>query len=179
MPRLPQLRDKSQLPEAHRDVVDYLVKTRGRVSDGFSVLLNSPDLAARIAHTGTYVRFETSLPRVIHELSALTASAEIGNAYERGIHTRDLTELGVDAGLIEAVVEDKDVGAFPQDLTLPVRAARELLRTKRLSVEVFEEARRRYGDQGVVDLIADIGYYTMLGCLHVALGVSDDAAQGA
>jgi 4-carboxymuconolactone decarboxylase len=177
MPRLPQLKDKDQLPEAHREVHDYLVKTRGRVSDGFSVLLHSPDLAGRIAHTGSYVRFETSLPRQIHELSALTASTEIGNAYERGIHIHDLEELKVDPALIEAVAQGKDVDAFPTGLTLPVRAGRELLRNKRLSPETFDEARRAYGDQGVVDLIADIGYYTMLGCLHVGLGVSDDAAQ--
>ena len=62
MPRLPQLKAKDQLPEAHREIHDYLVKTRGRVSDGFSALLNSPDLAGRIAHTGSYIRFESKLP---------------------------------------------------------------------------------------------------------------------
>jgi 4-carboxymuconolactone decarboxylase len=178
MPRLKQLKEKSQLPEAQREVHDYLVKTRGRVSDGFSVLLNSPDLAGRIAHAGTYIRFETTLPRHIHELSALTASTEIGNAYERGIHIRDLQELSVDAALIDAVATGGPIDAFPRDLTLPVRAGRELLRNKRLSLETFEEARRAYGDQGVVDLIADVGYYTMLGCLHVGLGVSEDAEKG-
>jgi 4-carboxymuconolactone decarboxylase len=179
MPRLPQLTQKDQVPEAHRDVVDYLVKTRGRVSDGFSVLLNSPDLAGRIAHTGSYVRFESSLPREIHELSALTASTEIGNAYERGIHTRDLADLGVDEKLVQAVIRREPVDAFPAELTLPVRAGRELLRDKRLSPATFDEARQRLGDQGVVDLIADIGYYTMLGCLHVGLGVSEDAEKAA
>ena len=176
MPRLPQLKEKDQLPEAHRDVHDYLVKTRGRVSDGFSVLLNSPDLAGRIAHTGTYVRFESTLPEDLNQLAALTASTEIGNAYERGIHARDCANLGIDAALVDAVISGKPVDAFPAELTLPVRAGRELLRDKQLSIATFEEARQRLGDQGVVDLIANVGYYTMLGCLHVGLGISDDAS---
>jgi len=176
MPRLPQLKEKSQLPEAHRHVVDYLVKTRGRVSDGFSVLLNSPDLAGRIAHTGSYVRFESTLPDDLRELAALTASTEIGNAYERGIHTRDCANLGIDAALVDAVVKGASVAGFPKEITLSIRAGRELLRDKKLSMATFEEARARLGDQGVVDLVANIGYYTMLGCLHVGLGVSDDAS---
>jgi 4-carboxymuconolactone decarboxylase len=177
MPRLPQLKEKAQLPEAHRDVHDYLVKTRGRVSDGFSVLLNSPDLAGRIAHTGSYVRFESTLPDDLRELAALTASTEIGNAYERGIHMKDCENLGIDSALIEAVVGGEPVDAFPGEITLSIRAGRELLREKRLSLPTFEEARQRLGDQGVVDLIANIGYYTMLGCLHVGLGVSEDAER--
>jgi 4-carboxymuconolactone decarboxylase len=179
MPRLPQLKDKDQLPEAHREVHDYLVKTRGRVSNGFSVLLNSPDLAGRIAHTGSYIRFESTLPDDLRELAALTASTEIGNAYERGIHTQDCAKLGIDSTLVEAVVGGKPVDGFPPQLTLSIRAGRELLRDHRLSQATFEEARQRLGDQGVVDLVANIGYYTMLGCLHVGLGVSDDAARNA
>lgn len=174
MPRLPQLKEKDQLPEPHREVHDYLVKTRGAVSHGYSVLLNSPDLAGRIAHTGSYVRFESTLPDDLRELAALTASTEIGNAYERGIHTRDCQNLDIDAALIAAVVSGGPVDAFPPEDTLSVRAGRELLREHRLSIATFEEARSRLGDQGVVDLIGNIGYYTMLGCLHVGLGVAED-----
>ncbi len=177
MPRLPQLKEKSQLPEQHREVHDYLVKTRGRVSDGYSVLLNSPDLAGRIAHTGSYVRFESTLPDNLRELAALTASTEIGNAYERGIHTRDCANLGIDAALVDAVTSGQPVDAFPKEITISIRAGRELLRNHSLSPATFDEARRRLGDQGVVDLIANIGYYTMLGCLHIGLGISEDAER--
>jgi 4-carboxymuconolactone decarboxylase len=173
MPRLPQIDQRESLPEQHREVFDYLVKTRGRVSPGFATLLNSPDLAGRIAHTGSYVRFESTLPDRLRELAALAASTEIGNSYERGIHTRDCQNLNVDAALIEAVVNGQPVDAFPAADTLPVRCARELLRDHRLSLATFEEARQQLGDQGVTDLVANIGYYTMLGCLHVGLGVAE------
>jgi 4-carboxymuconolactone decarboxylase len=172
MPRLPQLTEKSLLPEAHQPVFDYLVKTRGAVSRGYSVLLNSPDLAGRIAHTGSYVRFESTLPDNLRELAALTASTEMGNAYERVIHARDCANLGIDAALVDAVVTQKPLDAFPAEDTLSIRCGRELLRDHRLSSATFAEARQRLGDQGVVDLIGNVGYYTMLACLHVGLEVA-------
>jgi len=173
MPRLPQLKAKDQLPEAHRGVHDYLVKTRGAVSRGYSVLLNSPDLAGRIAHTGSYVRFESRLPDDLRELAALTASTEMGNAYERGIHARDCANLGIDAALVDAVLTQKPLDGFAAEETLSVRCGRELLRDHRLSTATFDEARQRLGDQGVVDLIGNVGYYTMLACLHVGLEVAE------
>src|SRR5690348_7780399 len=103
MARLPEIKERERLPEAHREVHDYLVKTRGAVSGGFAVLLNSPDVAGRIAHVGSYIRFENTLPARVRELAALTASTEMGNSYEQSIHTRDVTNLGVPEATIAAV----------------------------------------------------------------------------
>jgi 4-carboxymuconolactone decarboxylase len=176
MPRLPQITDKTALPEPNQDVFDYLVNTRGAVSHGYSVLLNSPDLAGRIAHTGSYVRFESTLPDRMRELAALTASSEMGNIYERSIHTRDVEKLGVPQSTIDSIVHSQPLGSeVPAEDSLPVRAARELLRVHELSQATFDEAHTMLGDQGVVDLVGNIGYYTMLACLHVALGVTPPA----
>src|SRR5205085_12188350 len=97
MARLPGISEKDSLPEAHRDVWDYLVKTRGAVSNGFSPLLHSPDVAGRIAHLGSYIRFENTLPEVMREVAALTASSELGNIYEQTMHSRTLEGLKIDA----------------------------------------------------------------------------------
>ncbi len=178
MPRLPEITEKESLPEPHQDVIDYLVKTRGAVSHGYSVLLNSPDLAGRIAHTGSYVRFESTLPDRMREIAALTASTEMGNVYERTIHTGDVQKLGVPQSIIDAIVHQQPLGEdVSSEDSLPIRAARELLRVHELSSATFEDARSQLGDQGVVDLIGNIGYYTMLACLHVGLGVTPPAPQ--
>jgi 4-carboxymuconolactone decarboxylase len=177
MPRLPQIFEKDQLPEANRDVIDYLVRTRGAVSPGFAALLNSPEATARIAHLGSFIRFESSLPDRIRELAALTASRELGGVYEQTIHTRDARNLGVPESTIEAVNNGSDLDGLDEDDALPVRCARELLRDHELSDSTFEAARKRLGDQGVVDLAATIGYYSMLACLHNALLVRHATGQ--
>ncbi len=178
MPRLPEITEKESLPEQHHGVIDYLVQTRGAVSHGYSVLLNSPDLAGRIAQTGSYVRFESSLPDRTRELAALTASAEMANLYERGIHAAEAEKLGVPQATLDAIIQMQplDSEVAPED-ALPIKAARELLRVHELSNATFEEARSTLGDVGVVDLIGNIGYYTMLACLHVGLGVTPAGSQ--
>ena len=50
-----------------------------------------------------------------------------------------------------------------------MRCARELTRSHELSDEAFEQARQRFGDSGVVELIATIGYYSMLAYVHNGL----------
>ena len=171
MARLPEVREKHQLPEEHHKFIDYLVKTRGAVSNGFSILLNSPELASRIAHLGSYVRFESVLDDRTRELAALTASTEMGNGYEQAIHARALLDLGVAETTVEAVKAGTSLDGAEADLLLPVRCARELLRDHRLSDDAFAAAHASLGDRGTVELIANIGYYSMLACLHVALEV--------
>src|SRR5262249_24932393 len=146
-------------------------KTRGAVSNGFSVLLNSPDAAGRIAHLGSYIRFENTLPDNIRELAALTASREMGNIYEQTIHTRDLQNLGVAQTTIDAVNNQSGLEGLSDDEVLPVQAARELLRDHVLSDASFTAARKRLGDQGCLDLIATIAYYSMLAILHVGMEI--------
>jgi 4-carboxymuconolactone decarboxylase len=171
MARLPEVREKQQLPEEHHKVIDYLVQTRGAVSNGFAVLLNSPELASRIAHLGSYVRFESVLDDRTRELAALTASTEMGNGYEQAIHARALLDLGVAQSTVEAVKAGATLDGVEPGLVLPVRCARELLRDHRLSDDTFAAAHASLGDRGTVELIANIGYYSMLACLHVALDV--------
>ena len=171
MPRLPEIREKNLLPEDKRHVFDYLEETRGAVSNGYSVLLNSPEAAGRIAQLGTFIRFESSLRPVLRELAALTASSELDGYYEQGIHTRDLRNLGVEEAVITAVNERTSLDGLSQETALPIRCARELLREHGLSDSTFEEAREQLGDQGVIELIATIGYYSMLAYLHNAIQV--------
>ena len=47
---------------------------------------------------------------------------------------------------------------------LVIGYCRELLHDHRVSEATFEAARARYGDQGLVDLTALVGYYVMLAC---------------
>jgi hypothetical protein len=39
--------------------------------------LHSPDLAARVAHTGTYVRYDLDLPEALRETIILATAREI------------------------------------------------------------------------------------------------------
>jgi 4-carboxymuconolactone decarboxylase len=170
MARLPEKYQKDDLAPEHQHIHDYLVKTRGRVSPGFGAILNKPEVAILIAQLGTHIRFENELPDNVRELTALTASAELEGVYEQGLHTHDAAEKGVAQSVIDAVNAKSDAlpGATEAE-AIAVRCARELTRSHDLSDEAFEQARQRFGDSGVVELIATIGYYSMLAYVHNGL----------
>jgi 4-carboxymuconolactone decarboxylase len=48
----------------------------------YGVLLHSPDLAARVAHTGTYGRYNLELPEALRETIIIATAREIKNQDE-------------------------------------------------------------------------------------------------
>lgn len=169
MPRLTPLLERDDLPEDKRFVHDYLVETRGRVSPGFGGVLHNPDVAYRIAFLGSHVRFESELPDNVRELVALVASVEMDGVYEQAIHTRDAIPAGVAQATVDAANAKGEMTSATQDEALAVQFTRELTRTRSITDETFEAAHKRFGDSGVVELIATASYYNMLALVHNAL----------
>jgi len=168
MPRLPEITTPSK---ENQEAFDYLMKTRGAVRGGFAVMLASPEIAHRMSHVGTYVRFESPVDKLFRELGATVASAELENPAEYILHARQLRELGVNEAVIQAILDRKPVAGATEDQMMVVNLVRELLRDHKLSDATFEAARKRLGDAGVVDLIGTVGYYAMLAVCHVALEI--------
>ncbi len=175
MPRLPELFNREDLPEDKRWVHDYLIKTRGKISNGYAPCLHAPEYVARISQLGTYIRFESSLPQNAYELLALTVSAECNNPYEADNHALITAQMGIPRSTIDAAYNKTELTGISENDQLYIRCARELMREHRLTDESFATARKRLGDRGVVDLIGTIGYYAMLACLHNGMQVRGPA----
>ena len=168
MPRLNEILDRNQLPEDKRTAFDYLAETRCSVRVPFSLVLNSPEVASRVAHLGTYIRFESSLPKLVTELATLTVAREHDCRHEWAMHTGFAREAGVSEAALEAVGRGQGLDV---EEALTVRFARELLRQKAVSAETFAAVQERFGDQGAIDLTATVGYYSLMACLLNALEV--------
>jgi 4-carboxymuconolactone decarboxylase len=175
MPRLPEIFKREELPEDKQWVHDYLIKTRGKISNGYAPYLQRPEFVARIAQLGTYIRFESSLPQDAYELLALTASSECDNPYEADNHALITAKMGIPQSTVDAARNKTALKEVSENDELYIRCAREMMREHRLSDASFEAARKRLGDNGVVDLIATIGYYAMLACVHNGMQVRGPA----
>ena len=175
MPRLPEILERDALPEDKREAFDYLLKTRGGVRLPFSPLLHSPDVTQRVAHVGTYIRFESALPAKDRELAVLTAARELDVAFEWAAHVRGANDAGISHAAVDAIAQRRDLAGLSDEEALPVRFARALLIDHRVPDATFEAVRRRYGDQGVIDLAATVGYYAMIGALFNALAIEPSA----
>jgi 4-carboxymuconolactone decarboxylase len=164
MARIRQVTTKDQLPSSKGHIFDAIAESRGRVAGPFSVLLNSPEAAGRIAHLGTYLRFESRLFPAERELAILTTSREFDCDYEWSAHEPLARRAGVRDEAIGVIASRGPLTRLTKNEAIIVRYGRELFRKRRVSDRTFEAAKARLGEQGVTELTATMGYYAMLAC---------------
>ena len=128
------------------------------------MLLNSPEVAGRAAHLGSYLRFESSLDPVLREIAILTTAREYDCHYEWSAHVVMARDAGVREDAITAIAHRLALDELTAGERLVIRYGREMLRAKRVSDQTFAAAKDRFGVQGVTELTATMGYYGMLAC---------------
>jgi 4-carboxymuconolactone decarboxylase len=161
MARLPPVTSKDQVAAEHRAAFDSIVQSRGAVQGPFTMFLHSPELAGRVAHLGAYVRFEGSLDMRVRVLAAMTVAREFEAVYVWGAQTGGARRLGVPETTITAIRENHSRGIPPDDAEI-VDFTRQLLRKHRVDEATAGLLRKRFGDQGFIELTGAIGYYSML-----------------
>lgn len=172
--RVPFLTDREAVPTEGRTHYDSIAASRGRIVPPYAVLLNSPELAGRAANLGAYVRFEGVLSDVDRERAILTTAREQECAFEWAAHVPIAEEAGVEAATIEQIEERAAPTAFAGNAGETVAFCRELVADKRLSTATYEPVHERLGDRGVVELVATVGYYSMIACVLNAFEVLPD-----
>ena len=169
--RVPYLTDREQVAEDGREHYDSIAESRGGVRGPFAVLLSSPEVAGRIGHLGAYVRYESGLPDAVRELAIVTTAREFDCAYEWAAHEPIAREAGVRDEAIDVVAER----GSPDDLTateaLVVTYGRHLFGDHAIPDDLFEDAKAEFGVEGVVELTATMGYYSMIACVLNAFEV--------
>lgn len=155
--------DPAALTSAQRAVVDEVRHgRRGTVPANVVAWLPNPELARRAASLGELVRYETALPPRWSELAILVVARHWDCAYEWAVHVGEAHRAGLEPEIIEAVGRDVAAPALV-GLDAVVHAfARELVTTGRVSDGRYDDALEALGEPVVVDLIALVGYYTLV-----------------
>ena len=128
----------------------------------FNPWLRSPELADRLQRVGEYLRFISSLPPRLNEFAILITARQWDSQYEWHAHHR-LALLG---GLNPAVAADLAEGRQPanmqEDEAIIYRFCRELHQDKKVSDATYKAALDKFGERGVMDLVAVTGYYVLV-----------------
>ncbi|GAB6862891.1 carboxymuconolactone decarboxylase family protein [Haloplanus litoreus] len=169
--RLPFITERDQLPEDQHEQYDRIADTRGRVRGPFGVLLNSPPIAGRIGHLGSYVRFESELSGAERELIILTVAREFDCRFEWVAHEPLAREAGVDGAAIDAVLDRAPTDELSEPASFIVAYVRSVLRDNAVPTALFERTKDHFGTRGITDATATIGYYSMLACVINAFEV--------
>lgn len=160
--RLKEL-SENELDDAQRKVYRNIAGgVRGSVRGPFAVLLRCPELTDRVQKLGEYCRFQSSLSPRISEFTIIITAREWTSEIEWAAHSK----LAVKGGLGEDVVEDLRLGRRPKGMKEDESAAYqfciELHQKKEVSDATYAVALKHFGENGVVDLMAISGYYTLV-----------------
>ncbi|WBU64910.1 carboxymuconolactone decarboxylase family protein [Paracoccus aerodenitrificans] len=154
------------------------------LKDGFATALNvyrvmahHPDLLRAWAPLREHVVKNPVLDPAQSEIVILRCAHRLGAEYEWSHHVHRARRIGMDDSRIVTMTGDR-AQMKPQDALL-AQAVDELFDDRRLSPGTLSRLRQQIGREGVLDLMATVGFYTVLGFIVQSFGtpLDDDIAR--
>lgn len=139
-----------------------LVDARGGLIGPFNSWLLSPEIGGRISQLGEALRFRSSLPNHLLEIAILVTARQWRARFEWWAHARLARRAGVEPAIIDAIRSDREPDFEDSDQRVIYDFSRQLLGERQVSDELYEEARERLGERGIVDLVSLLGYYGLI-----------------
>jgi len=134
----------------------------GPLGGPFNVLLRSPGVGHIIQSLGAEIRFRSSIPPKLNELAIITTARHWSCQYEWFAHHRLALEAGLDPAIGEDIAQGRRPRKMSPDEAIVYDFSRELHQTQGVSDATYKAALERFGERGVMDLIAVNGYYVLV-----------------
>ncbi|BBH71119.1 4-carboxymuconolactone decarboxylase [Actinoplanes sp. OR16] len=159
--------DPDDMSPRQREVAERIAGRRGAVRGPFRVWLNSPELCDRVESLGAFLRFDSSLPLRLRELSLLIAARHFDAQYSWNAHWEKAVSEGIPLDAVRAIAEHREPRFDTAEDAVFYRFCTELLRNHFVADDTFAEAKQRFGAQGLVDAVGSLGNFSMLAlCLN-------------
>lgn len=159
--RFAPLTPQTMTPE-QKAIADAIVASRGSMNGPFNAWLRHPELADRLQKLGEQIRYHSSLPGALNEFAILITARHWTSQFEWYAHY----PLAMKAGLAPAIAADLAAGKRPAGMSDDEAAVFDFSKALHDSGNVddatYERVLGRFGEKGVVDLIAVNGYYDLV-----------------
>lgn len=173
MSRLPVI-PIEKMDKRQRQIYDVIVsgkRGRERFSAPFNVWIYSPDFLERLEKVGSYLRGDTPLPPRLIEMAVLITARFWTAQYAWFAHVPYALRGGLDKEIISAISERRRPENMKADETALYDYCTDLHEKHAVNEEVFQAALDQFGEQGLVELTALIGHYTMVSMTLNAFGI--------
>jgi 4-carboxymuconolactone decarboxylase len=161
--RLPPVPIARMTDEQRKAADEFRVIRKGaEVSGPFFPLLRSPELMVRTSALGEYLRYRSRLQPRLSEFVILMTAREWTQQYEWNAHYAIALKAGVSADTANAIAEGRRPAGMAADHDALYDFCQELFRTKGVSDASYQRLVDMLGEQGVVDTVGIVGYYSML-----------------
>jgi 4-carboxymuconolactone decarboxylase len=146
-----------------RRVYDKVVSgRRGRIQGPLRAALHNAELADRWQAFGELLRYNTTLTPRQSELAILVTGRACRSPFEWYAHRLEGEKVGIEPPVIEAILADAVPPGLSDDDAVIVQVATELNRFNSVSDATYADALARLGERKLVELVALVGYYTMV-----------------
>jgi 4-carboxymuconolactone decarboxylase len=143
-------------------VNDLLAGKRTSLGGPFNAFLRSPEMGNLAQKLGEYVRFRSSLPPRLNEMAILMTARWWSSQYEWYAHEPLARTAGLNPEIIDALHAGRRPARMQSDEALVFDFSTELRERRRISDATFAAAVKLIGEQGIMDLIATMGYYDLV-----------------
>ena len=174
--RFPQIPEEKLTPEQRAIVDDIRAGPRsklatssaskpGPIGGPFNVMLRSPVIGMLIQKLGGEIRFNSVISGKLNELAILITARHYMANYEWNAHCKLALKGGLDPAIAQAIAEGREPAGMDADEQLVYDFSRSLHNNHGVSDDLFKRASDRFGERGVVDIIAVNGYYSLVSFL--------------
>ncbi len=147
--------------EAHARIARFREpKADGQFGGPFDPWVRSPELARRMVSFGNFIWERTTLDRRVVELAICVTARFWRSNVEWVAHSRTAKRFGVSEETLDDVMNLRAPTKAPADELVAVDVSRAIHETHELPKELYDRAVAQFGEQGLAELIATIGYYT-------------------
>ncbi len=158
MPPLPT----AELNEQQTQALADFVAARGQPTGPWIALLRSPELMTRMRGLSDYLRFESAVPGWLRELVILMTARQWGQNYEWNAHYPIAIDEGLSSEMARAIAEGRRPEDMVEEEEILYDLCMELQRNHAVSDATYQRAVDRFGEQGVIEVVSLMGYYTMI-----------------
>jgi 4-carboxymuconolactone decarboxylase len=152
-----------KMTPAQRTVADAIMSgPRKRMSGPFNAWLRSPELADRLQKVGEYVRFNTSLDKRLNEMAIIMTAQYWGVQYEWYAHAPLAIKAGLDPEIVAALGAGNKPEKMKDDEAIVWEFTTQLRRDHEVNDAIYAKAVEKFGENGVMDLVAVNGYYDVV-----------------
>ena len=168
MARIP-LFPLANMTEEQRRVYDTVVNgPRGVVVGPLRAALHRPELADKWQQFGEILRYRTSLAPRLSELAILVTARHWTSQLEWQQHAPAALKGGLAPELVEAIRQGRRPAFAKEDEEAIFEFSLQLQEKKSIDAKTYKKTLDLIGVQGVVELTALIGYYTMVAMTLIA-----------
>ena len=134
---------------------------RGKVPEPMYAWVRNPELARRTQKLGELLRFDTTIEPHLVEMAILVCARHWTAHLEWTAHKAKALNAGLDPRIIDDIAAHRTPTFDDARAEAIYATSHVLLATGRVPADIYTNALEQLGEQGLVELVAILGYYCL------------------